>query len=188
MHWVLRWDMALGSQELVSALFRETDRAQRMKTPLALIKIGMIVSEDSRSVPDGAALDTELQEVIRRITLLLRCYDTVGRMSDREILLVLPGGNISDARRLAERLRDEIFDTASDGSVTDRPFHACYGIASSGGRSPFVVIREVDGALRSASAEGTGSIRCVAPKAETDPAVFFLPIPQDEVLPGQERP
>jgi two-component system cell cycle response regulator len=179
--------MALGNQELVSALFRETDRAQRMKMPLALIKIGIIVSESGRSVPGEAALDTALGEIVEQITPLLRCYDTIGQMSDREILLVLPGCDISNARTLAERLGDKIFDAAADGSATDRSFKACYGIASSGGRSPFVVIREVEGALRSARAEGAGSIRWVAPKAETDPTAFFLQILQDEALPGDER-
>jgi two-component system, cell cycle response regulator len=184
MHWVWRWDLILDRKEMVSTLFRETDRAQRMKMPLALIKVGIVACGPGRSAPEDTAFDAALREIVERIPPLLRCYDAVGQMAGREFLLVLPGCSISNARTLAERLRDEVFDKLAPGRATEIQFHACFGIASSGGRSPFVVLPEVDRALLSARADGASSIQCIAAKEETDPAAFFLPVLQDECSTG----
>ena len=174
--------MVLGREEMVSALFRETDRAQRMKMPLALMKVGIVAWEGGRAEPGDPAFDSMLREIVARITPLLRCYDAVGQMAEREFLLVLPGCSIFNARTLAERLRDEVFGASAPAWAAEMRFHACFGIASSGGRSPFVVLREVDLALLSAREEGANSIQSIAAKEETDPAAFFLPVLQDEAL------
>jgi two-component system cell cycle response regulator len=182
MHWVLRWDMVLGREEIVSTLFLETDRAQRMKMPLTLIKVGIAAWEGSRSEPGDPVVDSALREIVGRITPLLRCYDAVGQMADREFLVVLPGCSMSNARRLAERLRDEVFDPSAVSCAPEVRFQACFGIAASGGRTPFVVLSEVDLALLSAGAEGASSIQCVAEKEEIGMAAFFVPVLQDEAL------
>ena len=174
--------MILDREEIVSALFRETDRAQRMKMPLALIKVGIVTSGRSRTAPEATTFDAALREIVGRITPHLRCYDAVGQMATREFLLVLPGCSISNARTLAERLRNEMFDALAPGCATVMQFHACFGIASSGGRTPFVVLREVDRALLSARADDADSIQCVAVEEDTDSAAFFLPVLQDEAL------
>src|ERR1019366_8531349 len=123
-----------------------------------------------------------IQGIVKRITPLLRCYDAVGQMADREFLLVLPGCSISNARTLAERLRDEVFISPAPSCANLMQFRACFGIASSGGRTPFVVLREVDSALLSARSDGAGSIQCIVAKEDTDSAAFFLPVLQDEAL------
>ena len=174
--------MVLSREELVTALFRETDRAQRMKMPLALIKVGIVAWEGGRSEPGDAAFEEALRETVGRITLLLRCYDSVGQMADREFLLVLPGCNVFNARTLAERLRDEVFGATAADCGEEMRFNACYGIATSGGRSPFVVLREVDSALLGARAEGANSIQCIAAREEKDSAPFFMPVLQDEAI------
>ena len=119
MHSVLRWDMVLGREEMVSALFRETDRAQRMKMPLALIKVGIVAWEGGRAEPGDPAFDSVLREIVARITPLLRCYDAVGQMAEREFLLVLPGCSIFNARTLAERLRDEVFGASAPACAAE---------------------------------------------------------------------
>lgn len=177
--------MVLGREEIVSALFRETDRAQRMKMPMALIKLGIVAWEGGgHCEPEDAAFDAALREFVGRITPLLRCYDAVGQMADREFLLVLPGCSRLNAKTLAERLRDEVFVSSAADCATDAQFQACFGIASSDGRSPFVVLREVDMALLDARSQGAGSIQCIATIEDIDPGAFLWPALHDEVLPS----
>jgi two-component system, cell cycle response regulator len=182
MYRVWRWDLILGREEIVAALFRETDRAQRMKMPLALIKFGIVAWEGGQFEPGQSAFDVALREVVGRILPSLRCYDAVGQMADREFLLVLPGCSRSNAKTLAERLRDDIFISPAGVCATQTRLQARFGVAASGGRSPFVVLREVDMSLLSARSEGAGSIQCVAATEEIDPAAFLWPALHDEVL------
>lgn len=175
-------NLILDREEIVSALFRETDRAQRMKMPLALVKAKVVTSGRSRTALEASTFDSALREIVGRITPHLRCYDAVGQMADREFLFVLPGCSISNARTLAERLRNEMLDALAPRCATAMQFRAFFGIASSGGRTPFVVLREVDKALLSARADNADSIQCVLMAEDTDPAAFFLPVLQDEAL------
>ena len=174
--------MILSREEILAALFRETDRAQRMKMPLALIKLGIVAWDGGRFEPGDPAFDVGLREIIARITTLLRCYDAVGHMADREYLLVLPGCSSFNARTLAERLRDEVFVDSAVVCATELGFQACFAVASSGGRSPFVVLRELDVALISARSDGAGAIQCVASREDIDPAALLWPVLHDEVL------
>jgi two-component system, cell cycle response regulator len=178
--------MLLNRDELVSALFCETDRAQRMKMPLALIAVGLVddlaIGETWESTLTKATLDEALRVIVGRITRILRCYDSVGRIADGEFILALPGCILPHAKRLAERLRDEVFGTPVEAGGEKMRLNACYGVASSGGRSPLVVLLEVERALQRARATSPGSIQCFVEEDELDPATFLLPFPQDESL------
>lgn len=145
---------------LLSILFRETDRAQRMKTPLCLILLGIDDVGHWNLQLGGSVCGDLLSEVARRASRILRSYDVLGRFANDEILVILPGCGTSDAMLLAERLSVDVFT---------EPFHvagevirlsACFGIASSEGRSPIVVLREAEQALQNAKNAGPGSITC----------------------------
>jgi two-component system, cell cycle response regulator len=161
--------MLLNRDELVSALFVETDRALRLKMPLALI--GIAVSERQETHWDAAAT----RDLHRRIIKILRCYDSVGAWMEGEFVLLLPGCTLVHARILAERLRDEVLAPGSAGGETlwARP---CFGVASSGGRSPFVVLREIECAMREARAAGPGSVRSSETGGALDPKTFLIPV------------
>jgi hypothetical protein len=61
---------------------------------------------------------------------------------------------------------------------------ACFGIASSHGRSPVVVLREAEEALLVAKAAGPESIQCFDGPHQPAPApvAFFSPSTGDELL------
>lgn len=173
--------MLLSRDELVSALFCETDRAQRLKMPLALIAIHLadwVASESELKVSPAAAE----RIIVARITGILRCYDSVGRWADGELILLLPGCAITHARTLAERLRDEVFAVPVESGGGKMLVKASFGVTSSRGRSPFVVLREVHNALQEARTAGSGSIGCSASEAEMNPSAFVIPVLQSEEL------
>jgi two-component system, cell cycle response regulator len=145
---------------LISALFRETDRAQRMKSPLSLIAL-CIVELDQINHQYGPAACTDLiRQVTERAARLLRSYDLIGRPTFNELLFALPGCDAFNATMLAERLRIRVFAAPFHLAQQQIPLSACFGVASSNGRSPIVVLREAEASMQSARAEGPGSIAC----------------------------
>jgi len=139
--------MLLSRNELISILFRETDRAQRMKTPLSLIHYGICDWQRWQSQLGQVSLDAAVSAIAVRIIRLLRCYDSVGQVTSGEFLLILPGCNSSNAATMAERLNTEVFGSPVSSGQNQLCFTACFGIATSGGRSPIVVLREAERAL-----------------------------------------
>jgi GGDEF domain-containing protein len=106
----------------------------------------------------------------------------VGRIADGEFVLILPGCGLFNAKTLSERLRDEVFGSPFEACREEVHLKACYGVVSSGGRSPFVVLREAERALQRARATGPESIQCFETEDELDPAAFLMPVLQDESL------
>ncbi len=160
---------------LLSILFRETDRVQRMKTALCLILFGIDTCEGSDSYIEVWGCDELLSQVARRTTRLLRSYDLLGQLENNELLLVLPGCDNFNATMLAERLRVDVFSQPFQLPGKQIQLSACFGIASSNGRSPVVVLREAEKALRAAKDQGAGSIHCFAEclEAAADSIAFF---------------
>jgi two-component system, cell cycle response regulator len=150
---------ALNRETILSNLFRETDRVQRMRTPLCF----MLFALDSFSQLNGE-WGTEignrvLQMVVERFQRYMRSYDLIGRMGEDEFLIALPGCGKDDGLMLAERLRKVVFQKPFDlGFRRTHPITACFGLAQSRGRSPLVVLREAEQALYYAKALGPNYI------------------------------
>jgi len=170
-------------ETMLAILFRETDRVQRMKTSLCTILFDIDDFGHWNSRLGADACDDLLCQVVSRTGRLLRSYDLLGRVGKDEFLLALPGCSMVSAVMLAERLRMDIFAT---------PFHvggevirlsACFGIASSLGRSPVVVLRETEQALLVAKAAGPETIQCAgdAPLTNASPLAFASPTPGEEL-------
>jgi two-component system cell cycle response regulator len=169
---------------LLSLLFRETDRAQRMKSALALIVFDI---DDFRhwNLRLGAEVcDELLWRVVERTLRLLRSYDVLGRLGEDEFLVVLPGCGCANAMMLAERLRMEVFAMPFQAAETEVRLSACYGVASSEGRSPVVVLREAEQALQAAKETEPETIRSFSGRAacETSPVAFLVPNSEDRSL------
>jgi two-component system, cell cycle response regulator len=144
--------------EMLSLFFRETDRAQRMKTPLSLLILGLddVAWWTGRL---GRTIGDELLcEVVSRIQRQLRSYDVLGRVANDEFMAVLPGCSPADATLLAERLRVDVFARAFSIAHEAIQLSACFGIAPSNGRSPVVVLREARLALMKARETGPTAI------------------------------
>jgi len=168
--------MLLSRDELITTLFRETDRAQRFKTALTLILCGIDdwniwiskVSEDAVRAAEG--------EIADRIAGVLRCYDLLGRYGAGEFAMILPGCNSFSAVGMAGRLRQEVFGSAFRQGNEAMMFEASFGIAGSGGRSPLVVLRNAENALIEARMRRPGPIVRSSYAAEPDPATLRMAV------------
>jgi two-component system cell cycle response regulator len=150
-------------EALLSLLFRETDRVQRMKTPLTL----MLLDIDSFSQVNldfgYESGDRVLQELGARFRRFLRSYDLVGRCGEDEFLIALPGCGASDAQHMAQRIMNAVLKKPFQLQRDLATLTASIGIANSLGRSPLVVLREAERALATAKLSGKNCIRTYAP-------------------------
>ena len=174
--------MLLDRDELITTLFRETDRAQRLKTGLAVILCGIEKWETWRSKLDKTTLAVVQQEITKRIMRILRCYDSLGHVNEGEYCVILPGCNGFNAVRMAERFRQDVFGSPILTGREELKLEAYFGVAGSGGRSPLVVLRNAENALQKARARGTGSIERSCYDAEPDPATFSSPVVDDKAV------
>ena len=165
-------------ETILAMLFRETDRVQRMGGSLSLVLLDLddFGYWNSRLGNDGC--DDLLCQVAGRIARLQRSYDLLGRPGMDEFLLVLPGCSVGNALTFAERIQSEVFREPFQVGEESVRLSACFGIASSKGRSPVVVIREAEQALQWASTAGPESIQVFGDYLEGahEPTTFFTSI------------
>lgn len=141
-------------ESLLSLLFSETDRVQRLGTPLTLMLLDLDNFSQVNAEYGYASGDRILQEFVNRLRRYLRSYDLLGRSGEDEFLIALPGCTLHQARHLAARIRNLLLHRpfiAGEGSVS---LTVSIGLAQSRGRSPLVVLREAERALARAKQEG----------------------------------
>jgi two-component system cell cycle response regulator len=168
---------ALNRGTMLTLLFRETDRVQRLRGSLSLVLFAIDDFAYWTGELGRDAGDWLLREVTARTGRMLRSYDLLGRMGKEELLLALPGCSAINASMMAERLRVEVFgepflvpDGAGEESGAGVPVRltACFGVTSSRGRSPIVVLREAEQALALARKSGPDAIRCAGESQRPD--------------------
>ena len=152
-------------EALLSLIFQETDRVQRMKTSLSLMLLDL---DDFSRINHDYGYETGdrvLIELANRFRRQLRSYDLIGRCGEDEFLLALPGCDLENAVLLADRIREFILARpfAVDHEATT--LNASFGVAISRGRSPLVVLREAERALAEAKLAGKNCVRGRAPGA-----------------------
>ena len=165
-------------EALISLIFQETDRVQRMKTPLSLMLLDL--DNFSRINHDYSyeTGDRILIELANRFRRQLRSYDLIGRCGEDEFLIALPGCTFENALRLAGRVREHILARPFPAEQDVTTVTASIGIAVSRGRSPLVVLHEAERALAEAKLDGKNCARGYAP--ETPPHDLLLSVRASE--------
>lgn len=171
-------------ETMLTMLFRETDRVQRMQGSLCMILFDIDDFGHWNSRLGAEACDDLLCQVVERTSKLLRSYDLLGRPGKDEFLIALPGCGTSNALMLAERLRVEVFSRVFSSGGESIRLSACFGIASSRGRSPVVVLREAERALAAAKATGPESIQFFGenPSPVPAPVTYYSPASGDPLV------
>ena len=174
---------AYNREAMLSLLFRETDRAQRLRSSLCLVlfHIDELSHWDSRQ---GVTVCDELQlRLASRVTRQLRSYDLLGRPGKNQFLTALPGCSRENAILFAERLLAESFAPPFRMGNESVRLTACFGVAMSLGRSPVVVLREAEEALKRAREAGPESIRFFSDEAPAlAPVIYLSSASRDELV------
>jgi len=174
---------AYNRATLLSLLFRETDRVQRMGTSLCGILFDIDDFGHWNARLGTQACDRILVESVERIQHLLRSYDLLGRMGSDDFLALLPGCSPINAVQLAERIRDSFAEPFHAEGMSVR-LSACFGVAASQGRSPIVLLRELEGALNLAREAGPETIQSASdcPASQSPPVAFLSSVSEDDLL------
>jgi diguanylate cyclase (GGDEF)-like protein len=101
----------LNRSAFLAAGEHELDRLRRTGRPVAVI---MLDADHFKTINDRfghAAGDATLKAMVKGCQSIVRVQDIVGRLGGEEFAIVLPGLSLAAARRVAERLRDEIART-----------------------------------------------------------------------------
>src|SRR6185312_807749 len=150
-------------ESLLSLLFPETDRVQRMATPLAFLLFDIDSFARVNADYGYEAGDKILQQLATRLRRYMRSYDLLGRCGEDEFLIALPGCNSHQARHLAGRIRTIMLRKPFDAGHDLITLTVSIGLAQSRGRSPLVVLREAKRALATAKLEGRNCEREYTP-------------------------
>jgi len=171
-------------ETMLSMLFRETDRVQRMQSSLCVILFDIDDFGHWNSRLGTETCDELLRQVATRTVHMLRSYDLLGRAGKDEFFLALPGCDSNNAVTMAERLCAGVFAAPFHVNGEAIRLSACFGIASSLGRSPVVVLRESEEALQMAKEQGPESIQFAGecPRPAAAPVTFLSPSSDDELL------
>lgn len=145
-------------ESIMRLLFQETDRVQRMRTPLAFLLMDLDKFTQVNLDCGYAVGDRILEQLAARLRRYLRSYDLIGRCGEDEFLIGLPGCTAAQAREMAERLREHVLRRPFNGATASLHVKASFGVAASKGRSPLVVLREAERALADAKFSGGDQI------------------------------
>jgi len=146
-------------ESLLNLLFPETDRVQRMRTPLTLLLLDLDHFSHINVEYGYETGDKILQELANRFRRFLRSYDLIGRCGEDEFLIALPGCTSDQAVMMASRMKNTVLQEPFSAGRDMVTLTASMGIAQSKGRSPLVVLREAERALRGAKVSGRNATR-----------------------------
>ncbi|HZU08684.1 MAG TPA: diguanylate cyclase [Pseudacidobacterium sp.] len=158
----------LNRESTMRQLFQETDRAQRMRTPLCIMLLDMDDFSEINQEYGFSAGDAVLKELAQRLKRYMRSYDVLGRCGNDDFLIGLPGCMVEDAIALAQRLQKSVLAKPCHIHRDVIPVTVSIGIASSRGRLPLVVLREAEDALMQARMAGKGGIRFSGPAPQSN--------------------
>jgi len=176
-------------EAMLSILFRETDRVQRLRGALCTVLVDVDDFGHWQTELGGESCDGVLREIAARTGRILRSYDMLGRVGRDKFLIALPGCSTINAVMLAERMRMEVFGEPFPvlnrrGEAVLARMSGSFGITASRGRSPVVVLREAEAVLEQAKLEGPDTIRVSGEAAQSwDFGVAALELP----MTGTER-
>jgi diguanylate cyclase (GGDEF)-like protein len=146
---------------VIDILEKELVRLGREHHPVAIIFADLDHFKRTNDVYGHLAGDAVLREVTRRVSAVLRPYDSLGRYGGEELLIVLPACDAADAMEVAERVRSAVAAQAVATEFGAIPSSLSIGVATAGvgqGVSCTGLLQLADAALYRAKEGGRNRI------------------------------
>ncbi|MGQ0649233.1 MAG: GGDEF domain-containing protein [Gemmatimonadaceae bacterium] len=145
---------------ILEQLDREVNRVRRERRPMTVVMVDIDRFKGINDAHGHAAGDAVIRDTAAAIRSQLREYDFVGRFGGEEFLILLPGCDTEDGRRIAERVRARVESQAISYGPLALAVTASFGLASSEvvGSQPASLIDAADAALYRAKANGRNRI------------------------------
>lgn len=155
-------------EAILDLIFKETDRVQRMRTPVSIVLLDVDGFSDLPLKHNSNVADMLLKQLANRLRRQLRSYDALGRYADDEFVVMLPGCTATEAAAKAERIRLAIANRPFMVEGNHISLTACLSVAVSSGRSPLIVLREAERALSLARQQGPNCVRLAGESTSTE--------------------
>ena len=146
---------------IIDILRKSVARHERNAFPLSIIFADLDHFKRTNDKYGHLAGDAVLREVARRVTDVLRPYDSSGRYGGEELLIVLPECGANDALVIAERVRSAIADQPVTTKFGAIPASLSLGVAMADGKSSLYfddLIQLADKALYQAKENGRNRV------------------------------
>ncbi len=145
-------------EAILDLVFKETDRVQRLQSPLSIMLVDIDGLSDVSSKYGHNDADKLLKMFANRLRHQLRSYDMLGRYAGDVFMVAVPGCTSADAEMKAERIRLAVAKRPFTVEGNEFFLTASIGVAASLGRSPLMVLREAERALTLAKQQGRNSV------------------------------
>ena len=120
----------LSSEALSARMQEEINRAGRHGTPLACLLVTIGNLEELAREHGGDLPDRTLAYVGRALRAQLRNFDRIGRPSDHELLVLLPGADGPRGEIVARRVLDRLRTIKIEAAGERQPLRIAVGLAA----------------------------------------------------------
>lgn len=146
----------LNRREITRILDIEMERAQRQKTPLSLLMLDLDHFKNINDKHGHQVGDSVLKSCADSLLQCSRRTDFIGRIGGEEFVVLLPNTDYATALKLAERCRETIEKTSSNGIQ----YTCSIGVAElEAGEQLEALMQRADEALYSAKDSGRNSVK-----------------------------
>ncbi|TMM16732.1 MAG: diguanylate cyclase [Actinobacteria bacterium] len=122
----------LSASELDHRIQEEINRAERQGTPLCCLLVTIGNVEELSREHGGELSERALAYVGSALRRQLRDFDRIGRPSDRELLVVLPGADSPRGEAVARRVLERLRTIKIEADGKRRPLRISVGLAAWG--------------------------------------------------------
>ena len=163
-------EQTLSAQALERRLIEEIKRAERHGTPLSALLV-VIDNLGEMAREHGSELrEQTLSYIAAAVEPELRGFDRVGRPSDRELLIVLPGADGPRGEMVARRVLDRVSTIKIEAEGTRRVLRCSVGLADWRGEDgPEDLLNRTRLAARGESAEEYSAVTASPPPVGREP-------------------
>lgn len=150
------------------AVDREVSRSRRAEGATSVVLVDLDHFKQVNDVAGHQAGDAVLVAVGRALAGAGRPYDLVARIGGDEFGILLPNCELADASRVAERVRQAVWDSVGEWRVS-----ASVGVATTpmDGLSSKELLRQADGALYRAKSAGRNRVATASPGADVETVI-----------------
>ena len=120
----------LSAPALMERLDEEINRAERLGTPLSCLLVAIGDADELSYAHGSAFVDEALGFIADALAGELRRFDRIGRPSDEELLLVLPGADAPQGEIAARRVLGRLRAIKIESEGERRPLRMVVGLAT----------------------------------------------------------